>query len=220
MLEIVIATTNHHKAKELSELLRLRHVRWRTLDEFPGSLRIVEDGKTFEDNAAKKALAAARRTQCLALADDSGIEVDALGGGPGIYSARFSGKNATDRKNNEKLLRLLKDIPLRQRGAQYQCVLALSSPSKILALRRGRWRGRIANSPCGNNGFGYDPIFVVPHLRRTVGEMSPSVKKRLSHRAMAARRMRPVLARLIQKILNEHSRKAPPKNPLSRVQAV
>ena len=196
MLDVVIATGNRHKFRELTSLLNVRGIRWRALAEFPPMPRVREDGKTFKANAVKKAKAVARAAGCLALADDSGIEVEALGWGPGVTSARFAGRHGNDRANNAKLLRALRDLPMARRRARYRCVLALAGPHRLLATVQGTWSGRIAFTPQGSRGFGYDPLFLVPRLGHTVGRLPASVKRRLSHRARAARRLKPILRRL------------------------
>jgi len=167
----------------------------------------VEDGLTFETNARIKARAAARATGLPALADDSGLEVDALAGAPGVRTRRYAGPQATDAENNAKLLRELAGLALPQRTARYVCVLALALPEPVwsgarrrpleVVVRRGTSRGRIALGPSGSGGFGYDPIFepsVEPPGGRTFGRYSADEKHRISHRARAARRMRRVLA--------------------------
>lgn len=196
---IVIATRNPHKLSELSTLLRVRGITWRSLADFPQVAPVAEHGRTFEANAVEKARAVARATGCLALADDSGIEVDALHGAPGVRSARFANRHGDDAANNRKLLRLLEGTPLSRRGAAYHCVLALASPTGLVAVAHGRWRGRIALAPRGRGGFGYDSIFLVPGKGRTVGELPARLKRRLSHRAQAAKRLRPVLQRLARR---------------------
>lgn len=197
MLHIVIATRNRHKFRELVGLLKIRGIRWHSLQEFPQIPAVKETGRTFDANAMRKARAVAKATGYLALADDSGLEVDALGGLPGIQSARYAGSHGRDDANNEKLLRKLRRVSTHQRQAQYRCSLALASPVELMAIRRGRWAGRIAISPAGSRGFGYDPIFVVPQFGKTVGQLPMSVKQRLSHRAKAARSMRVFLIRLV-----------------------
>lgn len=193
--EIVIATRNPKKFRELQALVRCAGVRWRSLAEFPEAPPVHEHHATFEANAAKKARTAARATGRWALADDSGLEVDALRGAPGVRSARFAGRHGDDVANNAKLLRLLDGVPARRRGAQFRCVLALADARRLLAVTEGRWRGRIARAPRGRHGFGYDPVFLLPRQRKTAAELAPSVKNRLSHRGQAARRMRAVLQR-------------------------
>ena len=162
----------------------------------------VEDGLTFETNARIKARFASRLTGLPALADDSGLEVAALDGGPGVRTRRYAGPNATDAENNEKLLRELAAVPVARRGGRYVCALALAVPDDgapgglRLIVRRGTTRGRIALEPRGSGGFGYDPLFEPARERpggRTFGEYAPDEKDRISHRGRAARRMAPVL---------------------------
>ncbi len=193
MRDIVIATSNPHKFRELTGLLKGSGIRWRSLAEFPSLAPVKENGRTFEANAVKKATAIARSTGLLTLADDSGIEVDALDGAPGIRSARFAGAHGNDAANNQKLLRLLDGLSPRRRGARYVCVLALASPTRLLQRTRGSWRGRIAMHPQGHRGFGYDPIFLLPSRGKTIAQLPAAMKRRLSHRACAARRMRRLL---------------------------
>jgi XTP/dITP diphosphohydrolase len=197
MRHVVFATRNRHKFRELKVLLAVPGVHWRSLAEFPQVPPLKETGRTFDANAVQKAHAAARATGLWAIADDSGLEVDGLGKAPGVRSARFAGRHGDDHANNTKLLRLLAGHPAAARRAQYRCSLALSDGSRILALTRGSWRGRIADRPRGRGGFGYDPIFLVPGLGKTVGELRARTKQRLSHRAAAARRMRVVLRKLV-----------------------
>jgi XTP/dITP diphosphohydrolase len=198
MLDIVIATRNPHKFRELRQVLRVSGIRWRSLREFPRAGEVKETGRTYAANAKKKALAVARVTGCLALADDSGLEVEALNGAPGVRSARFAGGHGGDQANNEKLLRLLGRRPISQRRAWYRCVLALARPGRVMRVVEGDWKGHIAFQPSGSRGFGYDPIFVVPRFGKTVGQLPSRVKQRWSHRAAAARRMHPALRRLTQ----------------------
>ena len=196
MIDIVIATRNRHKFRELASLLRVPGVRWHSLIEFPHVPPVAETERTFEANAIKKARTIAKATGLLALADDSGIEAEALGGAPGIRSARFAGRHGDDQANNEKLLRRLAQVSRSQRAARYQCALALADAARLIAVTRGVWHGRIALIPQGRRGFGYDPIFLVPGHGKTVGQLPMRVKQRLSHRARAARRLLPVLRRL------------------------
>jgi len=199
MLEIVIATRNRHKFRELRQLLALRGIRYRSLAAYSNVPTPKETGCTFEANAMMKARFVAQRTQCVALADDSGLEVDALKGAPGVRSARFAGAHGDDAANNRKLLRLLNNVPESKRGAGYRCALALASPERVLAVTRGAWRGRIARRAVGRGGFGYDPLFLVPRLRKTVGQLPARVKQRMSHRAQAARRLQRRLQRVVQR---------------------
>ena len=197
MLHLVIASRNRHKVRELKALLKIRGIHWHSLAEFPRVAVAEETGRTFDANAVTKARAVARATGHLAVADDSGLEVEALGGLPGVRSARFAGGHGDDQANNRKLLRALNGHPASQRRARYRCSLALASPTRLLALARGTWAGRIAFEAAGHAGFGYDPIFLVPRWRKTVGQLPGRVKQRWSHRAVAARRLRPALRRLV-----------------------
>ncbi len=199
IVPVVVATKNAHKFRELSALLCMPGVRLRCLSPTDRLPRVREDGRTFEANAVKKARAIAQATGGLALADDSGIEVQALGGAPGVRSARFAGRHGDDAANNRKLLRLLRGVPIAKRQACYRCVLALANPTTVLAVTEGCWRGRIAYAPKGQGGFGYDPIMWLPSRRNTVAQLSAAEKHRLSHRAHAARRMRAVLRGLTAK---------------------
>ena len=200
---LVVATRSPHKLRELRQLLQLDGVDLVSLDELgiPGDP--VEDGATFEANAAIKARFAVRATGLPSLADDSGLEVDALGGGPGVRTRRYAGETATDADNNARLLRDLQGLPPERRGARYVCVLALALPARTgsrgglpLIVRRGTCRGRIADREQGSGGFGYDPLFEPlgePPGGRTLGLWSAEEKNRISHRARAARAMTPVL---------------------------
>jgi len=198
MLDVVIATRNRHKFRELKALLAVPGIRWRSLAAYPEVPVARESGRSFEANAVKKARAVARATGRPAVADDSGLEVKALRWGPGVRSARFAGSHGDDRANTRKLLRLLDGLPRRRRGARYRCALALASSAKLIAVAHGTWTGRIAQAPRGQAGFGYDPVFFVPAFGKTVGELAPAVKRRLSHRSRAARRLVPALRRLVR----------------------
>ena len=201
---IVLATRSVHKLRELRELLGLQHAELVSLDEFGIDDDPVEDGATFETNARIKARFAASATGLPALADDSGIEVDALEGGPGVRTRRYAGELATDEQNNAKLLAALDGLPPERRGARYVCVLAFAQAAPgggapTIVTARGTCRGRIAAAPKGTGGFGYDPIFepeIEPPGGRTLGEWSAADKNEISHRARAARRMAPKLAAL------------------------
>jgi XTP/dITP diphosphohydrolase len=196
---LLIATRSEHKLRELRELLSLEHAELVTLDQLGVLEDPVEDGDTFEANAAIKARAGIAATGLPTLADDSGIEVDALDGGPGVRTRRYAGEDATDADNNAKLLAALDGLPAERRGARYVCVLALALPGEALRFERGSCRGRIATSPRGTGGFGYDPIFEPegePVGGRTFGQWTADEKNRVSHRARAARAMAPHLAAL------------------------
>lgn len=203
-----MATRNRKKCLELSALLRMPGVRWRSVAEFPGVPDVREAGRTFEANAVRKALAVARATGRPAVADDSGLEVDALGGAPGVRSARFSGRHGDDRANNAKLLQKLARVPPAKRGAQFRCMLVLASPQRVLAVTEGMLRGRIAMQPRGHRGFGYDPVFLVPRFGKTVAELPLTVKNRISHRARAAARLRRRLPSLLARYRTTSSRRS------------
>ncbi len=205
---LVVATRSVHKLAELRQLLHLPRTRLVSLDEVGVADEAPEDGATFEENAVFKARFYAERTGLPTLADDSGLEVDALGGGPGVRTRRYAGEQATDEENNVKLLEALRGLPPERRGARYRCVLALAEPgragagrrggasSPAVVIRRGAFEGRIASGPRGSGGFGYDPIFEPagePPGGRTVGQYTAAEKNRVSHRAAAARAMRRVL---------------------------
>jgi XTP/dITP diphosphohydrolase len=204
---LLVATHSAHKLAELRELLALEHGELVSLDDLGIDDDPEETGETFETNARIKARAAARWTGLPTLADDSGIEVDALNGAPGVRTRRYAGPTATDAENNAKLLAALAGLPPARRGARYVCVLALALPHPAakphdavrLRLVRGTSRGRIATAPRGHGGFGYDPIFEPagePPGGRTFGEWAPAEKHAVSHRGRAARRMAPILREL------------------------
>ena len=202
--KILVATTNPGKLAELSAMLDL-DVDWLSLTDFPDAPDVAEDGQTFEDNARKKALAYAKASGCWTIADDSGLVVDALDGAPGARSARFSGDSAShkektliDYKNCAKVLDLLKDVPTEKRTARFVCSLCLASPKEILIETQGTLQGLIAQNPAGCNGFGYDPIFFVPHLGKTVAQLTAEEKNAISHRAGAIRKLKPLLANLLK----------------------
>jgi XTP/dITP diphosphohydrolase len=172
-------------------------VRWVDLGEVPPMPDCVEDGETFAANAAKKALHYARLSGLWTLADDSGLEVDALGGRPGVYSARFAGEPKSDRRNNEKLVAMLKGVPPEKRAARFRCCVALAGEGRILATAEGSFEGRIVDDARGANGFGYDPHFLVPSLGRTAAELDAAHKNAISHRGQALAALKPQILRLL-----------------------
>lgn len=193
---LLVATHSEHKLRELRQLLALPNAELVSLDDVGIADEPVEDADTFEGNAAIKARAALAASGVPTLADDSGIEVDALDGAPGVRTRRYAGDDATDEQNNRKLLRALDGLPPAQRGAHYVCALVLAMPGEPLITVRGESFGRIATGPRGTAGFGYDPIFEPegePPGGRTFGEWSAEDKNRVSHRARAARAMMPHL---------------------------
>ncbi|MDN5344566.1 MAG: XTP/dITP diphosphohydrolase [Clostridia bacterium] len=196
MPEIVIATHNPGKAREFQELLQGLNLVIRTLQDFPACQLPPETGSTFAENATLKARTVAEFTGLPALGDDSGLEVDFLNGAPGVYSARFAGEPANDRRNNTKLLHLLEAVPWGQRTARFRCALVLALPGGPQYLAEGTVEGWIAFEPRGEHGFGYDPLFYLPDLGRTMAELGEEGKNRLSHRARAVQNLWPVLSRL------------------------
>ena len=193
---LVIATFNPHKVAEIRAILPALPFGLRALSEFPGAVPANEDGETLAENAVKKALAAARFTGLWALADDTGLEVEALGGAPGVFSARYSGENSTAAENNAKLLAELAGVPAAGRSARFACVVALASPAGESSVSRGVLEGRIAGAAKGGNGFGYDALFEIAGSGLTLAEVPELEKNRLSHRAIALRGLLPRLQEL------------------------
>jgi XTP/dITP diphosphohydrolase len=201
MARLVLASRNRKKSAEIACLLAPHGIEVVSVSEYPDVPEIVEDGRTFAENAAKKAAETARIVGEWTLGEDSGLMVDALGGAPGIYSARYSGPGAasetqstTDERNNAKLVAELAGIPEDRRGAAYVCNAAVADPEGRLRLQvEAICRGRIVDEPRGTHGFGYDPHFLIPEYHRTFGELGPVVKQKLSHRARALERLIPQL---------------------------
>ena len=188
--KIVFASRNRGKIKEIRAMLADLGMRILSLNDFPDIPEIVEDGESFLENALKKARTVAELTGENALADDSGLEVKALKGAPGIYSSRYAGNGADDEKNIRKLLKDMKGVPPEEREAAFRCALVLYRPDGHYETFEGRWEGRIAEAPIGREGFGYDPVFFLPELGLTVAELSPEVKNRISHRAQALEKLK------------------------------
>jgi len=200
---ILVATTNAGKVRELRSMLDA-DVQWKTLADFPGIGEVIENGATFADNARKKATEYAKATGLWTLADDSGLVVDALDGAPGVKSARFSGdippgadRKVVDQRNIDRLLELLQGVPQKERTARFVCFLCLTSPEKVLIETQGRVEGRIIDEPTGTNGFGYDPVFFVPKLNKTVAQLPDEEKNAISHRGNAIRELIPHLKQLL-----------------------
>jgi XTP/dITP diphosphohydrolase len=188
MSEIVVATKNFGKVKELRTLLADLPLQLRSLNEFPNIFEAKETGASFAENAVIKARAYALQTKLWSLADDSGLEVAALGGAPGVFSARYAGENATDEEKITKLLYELNETQDGKRLARFVCAMAISDEKgEMKFLTEGVCDGKIALSPSGANGFGYDPIFVPDNFDRTFGELSGEIKQKISHRARAAK---------------------------------
>ena len=200
--KILVATTNPGKAAELEAMLDL-DVNYLTLADCPNVPEVKEDGATFTANARKKAAGYAKATGLWTIADDSGLVIDALGGAPGIESARFSGEKDKDRtlidhKNIAKALKLLKSVPTEKRTAKFVCSLCLASPGQILIETQGKLQGLITEKEIGQNGFGYDPIFFVPGLKKTVAQLTREEKNAISHRGCAIRKLKPLLSRMLK----------------------
>lgn len=186
-MDLLLATRNSHKTREFRELLGDRF-ELKDLRENPEIVMPKETGSTFQENAILKAVTISKHVDGLVIADDSGLEVDALNGAPGIYSARYAGENATDTSNVDKLLRVLENV--RQRSARFRCVIALARAGKVLHTFEGVAEGAIINIPRGKRGFGYDPVFQPTGFEQTFAEMAPELKNRISHRAKAAAALR------------------------------
>jgi XTP/dITP diphosphohydrolase len=199
--ELVLATRNRHKVEELVALLDDLGVTIHTLDEFPDAPDVVEDGGSCEANAVKKARAIAEFTGLPAVADDTGLEVDALGGRPGVYAARYAGEDATYEDNCRKLLRELTGVPREQRAARFLTVAAIALPSDGTRVAQGILDGVIAEEASGTLGFGYDPVFLLPELGKTLAQLSADQKNRISHRAKAFTQARDMLREMEFEIL-------------------
>lgn len=191
---MVVASRNRKKAVEMMELLK--DLGWRVLsmDEAGADIEIEEDGLTFEENSYKKAFQVMKATGKTAIADDSGLEVYALGGRPGVFSARFSGEGATDESNNRKLLEMMKDIPEDERGARFVCAATVVFPNGTHFTVTGECEGRILFEPRGTGGFGYDPLFFVPDLGKTFAQLDAGTKNSISHRAKAFFKVKQLLS--------------------------
>lgn len=194
MKELVLATANDHKVRELKQLLDGKGWEILSLRDFPDVVLPPEDGATFEANAVIKAQAVQKATGKTAMADDSGLEVDYLGGAPGIFSARFAGENKDSAANNAKLLSLLAGVGEERRGAAFTCVIALAFPDGRLHTSVGHCPGRIAFQAAGEGGFGYDPIFYLPEYDRSMAQLSSEEKNSISHRSRALAGILPILA--------------------------
>ena len=200
MAELLVGTSNGGKFAEIRSFLKIVPVKILSLSNLGTWPDIVEDGATFEENALKKARTLAEFSGRLTLADDSGLEVDALRGAPGVRSARFAGEGADDRRNNEKLLRALEGVPPENRNARFVCVLALCAPSETGNkewIIREECRGCIVFSPRGENGFGYDPLFFYPPFGKTFGELDRETKASVSHRGKALRKLVEILPPIV-----------------------
>ena len=196
-LKLLIATSNRGKAREMHAILSDLRVALLSLTDFPPLIEPVEDADTFEGNARKKAIHYARLTNTWTLADDSGLEVEALNGAPGVKSARYAGPQCDTAANNAKLISALADVDKDKRQARFCCAIAIASPTEVLAVAAGTVEGMIVDEPAGRNGFGYDPHFFIPTHGQTAAEMSPEVKNSISHRARALQAIRPRIEELL-----------------------
>lgn len=184
-MKIVFASGNEGKVKEIRSMLDGTGVELLSLKNYADVPEIIEDGRSFQENALKKARIISEFTGLAALADDSGLQVDALNGEPGIYSARYAGLKATDDENNAKLLAKLKNIPAGKRTASFHCVLVLYRKDGSYDFFEGKWQGQIIDEKRGSNGFGYDPVFWIPELKMTAAELPAEIKNKVSHRGQA-----------------------------------
>ncbi len=191
--ELVIATGNAHKVEEISDMLDMPGFSVRSLADVGVALDVEETGETFRDNALIKAMVAVQMTGLPVLADDSGLEVDALGGRPGVRSSRFAHEQATDAENNVHLLELLEGVPYDERTARFRCVMALVVPGRDEQFVEGACEGIIGLEGKGSYGFGYDPLFFIPEYNMTLGELGPAVKNKISHRAKAVEALHKIL---------------------------
>ena len=196
-MQILLATNNKGKVKELAELLKDEPVQILSLADKPEIKDIEENGKTFAENALVKARTACKLAKMITLADDSGLEVDALDGAPGVYSARYAGEPKNDQRNNEKLLADLQNTAEPHRTARFRCCLAIVTPEGEEALTEGTVEGKILFEPRGSGGFGYDPLFYLPAYGKTMAELEIEEKNKISHRAQAFRKAVPILKKLI-----------------------
>lgn len=197
-MRIVFATKNEGKVKEIKEMLARTDIELVSLNHFESLPEIEEDGKTYLENALKKAKTISGFTGETVLADDSGLQVDVLGGEPGVYSARYAGEGATDEENNAKLLAKLKDVPEEKRTASFFCALVLYRPDGNYQAFEAQWQGRIIDERRGTNGFGYDPIFLSPPLNKTAAELPPEIKNKISHRGQAFAKLKSHLGKKLK----------------------
>ena len=196
LTKLVLATRNQDKIREIEHILGDVPVQLVSLADYPEVPPVHEDGATFEENAIKKAMHVWQHTGLASVADDSGLEVDALGGEPGVRSARFAGEPVSYEANNRKLLEMLHGLPEEDRGAKFVCVAVLVSRKGKMVLQRGELKGLITDNPAGTGGFGYDPVFYLPRKKKTVAELDPETKNEISHRAQAFSALKPFISAL------------------------
>lgn len=194
MLEILIATNNFGKVKEIKEILDIPKIKILTMKDFPPLPKIVEDGKTYQENAFKKARKTSEYTGKICLADDSGLEIDYLKGKPGIYSSRWGN---SDEERINKVLKLIENVPKNKRNAKFVCAVVLVFPNGKIYMVKEECQGIITFNPKGEHGFGYDPIFLVPEYDKTFAELGDKIKNRISHRGKAMRRMINIIKEIV-----------------------
>lgn len=200
-MQLVVATKNKKKLSEIKAILKGIRLKLLSLDVYKNAPLVVENGKTFQENAIKKAVKLARFTGQVCLGEDSGLCVDVLNGAPGIYSARFSGSGKSDIKNNLKLLRLLKDLPIAKRKAHYVCAVALADKRGLIEVVEGNCSGLIALESKGSAGFGYDPLFYIPKYKKTFAQLGEKIKHKMSHRYYALKKAKRIIQKYIVKQL-------------------
>jgi XTP/dITP diphosphohydrolase len=197
MAVLVVGTRNRKKLGEITEILGDLGLELRDLTSYPEMPEVIEDGQTFADNARKKAVEVARHVNQWVLGEDSGLVVPGLGGRPGVYSARYAGKQGDDEANNNRILAELAPLPDERRAAYYVCTAALADPDgEVKTVVEGRCHGTLLRERRGTGGFGYDPLFLIPEYHRTFGELSAVVKHALSHRGKALAQLRPILRQI------------------------
>jgi XTP/dITP diphosphohydrolase len=197
-MQLLVATRNRHKLKEIEAILAELNFDIRASADIPGLAEVKEDADTVRDNAIKKAVETAKASKLLTLADDTGLEVDALNGEPGVHSARFAGDEATYFENTKKLLSMLHGVPFEKRTARFRCVVAIADANGIVDTVEGICNGAILEEERGGGGFGYDPVFIPDGQVKSFGELSPDVKNRISHRAKALQKAFAVLSRYLR----------------------
>jgi len=197
-MNLLVATRNRHKVSEIRALLKDGEFEVTSAATMPGLPVVVEDADTIRANAIKKAVETARAAKTLTIADDSGLEVDALGGAPGVHSARYAGEKATYHENNQKLLKALGGVPMEKRASRFRCVMAVADVNGLVDAVEGICNGVIIEKERGGGGFGYDPLFIPDGQVKTFAELSPDVKNRISHRAKAMQKARAILSRYLR----------------------
>ena len=192
-LEVIVATRNQGKIREIRDALKRVGLRIYSLSDFPDVPEIEEDGKSFAENALKKARFYSKYFGKLTIADDSGLEVDGLEGLPGIYSARYAGERASSQENNQKLLKEMQGLPISKRGARFKCIMAVVSQGGKEAVAEGSCKGTIGYKEEGKKGFGYDPLFILPKYGKTMAQLSLEEKNAISHRGKALKKIRRII---------------------------